>query len=227
MKSNGRRRWRKWARKVRDEDARRSWPPGFIWSFANAGYLRRHNANGYAVPRSLVAVEIPAKPFAAMSLVGMTMGARKRWARNDTPLKPEYQGTKESSAKHRSNRYLWSVMHRQGTGQILYAAARAKYRIGERLRPCPGCNQCGPTIEVERMVCKSCDSDNIGYNTNPDDLPTIGVCAMGAELTGEPGSEQCNQCDGFDIQTEGTMLTKLHTFSICDGSGILPTTIGR
>lgn len=132
MKSNGRRRWRKWARKVRDEDARRSWPPGFIWSFANAGYLRRHNANGYAVPRSLVAVEIPAKPFAAMSLVGMTMGARKRWARNDTPLKPEYQGTKESSAKHRSNRYLWSVMHRQGTGQILYAAARAKAWLGAR-----------------------------------------------------------------------------------------------
>ena len=95
------------------------------------------------------------------------------------------------------------------------------YRIGERLRPCPGCNQCGPTIEVDHLVCKACGSDNIGYNTNPDNLPSIGTCAMGSEMTGEPGAEQCNQCDGFDIETEGTMLTKLYTFSLCSGDGLL------
>lgn len=77
---NGRRRWRKWARKVREEDARRSWPPGFIWSFASAGYLRRHNANGYAVPRSLVVAELPAPAFTARSLCGMTESAKKRKA---------------------------------------------------------------------------------------------------------------------------------------------------
>ena len=104
---------------------------------------------------------------------------------------------------------------------------RARYRIGELLRPCPGCNQCGPTIEVDHLVCKACGSDNIGYNTNPDNLPSIGTCAMGSEMTGEPGAEQCNQCDGFDIETEGTMLTKLYTFSLCSGDGLLPARKAR
>lgn len=52
----------------------------------------------------------------ARKLVGMTMGARKRAARNED----DYT---------RSAEYLFQ---------------RTKYRIGQRLRPCPGCHGCRP-----------------------------------------------------------------------------------
>ena len=218
MKANGRRRWRRRARKWRHKEREYGtyvlrFPPGYRNNLG--GYDRRHQhsaAGRYSADgkERKLAADTPPRPFSARSLPGMSQGARKRMALR----------ARQAALS------LIAGAGREADPKKL-ALLRSIYRIGERLRPCPGCNQCGPTIEVERMVCKSCDSDNIGYNTNPDDLPTIGVCAMGAELTGEPGSEQCNQCDGFDIQTEGTMLTKLHTFSICDGSGILPTTIGR
>jgi hypothetical protein len=53
------------------------------------------------------------------SLVGMTMGARKRAARNED----DYT---------RSAEYLFQ---------------RTKYRIGQRLRPCPGCHTCMPGVK--------------------------------------------------------------------------------
>ena len=56
-----------------------------------------------------------ARPFTARSLVGMTMGARKRAARNSV---------KRSGLKP----------------YMLYE----EYRIGERLRQCPGCMECDP-----------------------------------------------------------------------------------
>ena len=58
----------------------------------------------------------------ARSLVGMTMGARKREARNED----DYT---------RSAEYLFQ---------------RTKYRIGQRLRPCPGCPSCtdSPRLQV-------------------------------------------------------------------------------
>jgi len=53
---------------------------------------------------------VPVKPFTARSLVGMTMGARKRRARGLVG----------------------------DLGHMLYG----DYRIGQRLRPCPGCSLC-------------------------------------------------------------------------------------
>ena len=58
--------------------------------------------------------------FTARSLVGMTMGARKRAVLTEMDRKdhPEY-------------------------GQRLdYSEVRAQYRIGQKLRPCAGCLRC-------------------------------------------------------------------------------------
>ena len=65
----------------------------------------------------------------ARSLVGMTTGARKRAVRREFDLVPcpEYLTTIQ-------DRMQWYLLR----GPYL----RAKYRIGERLRPCPGCPQC-------------------------------------------------------------------------------------
>jgi len=61
----------------------------------------------------------------ARKLVGMTQGARKRAARNED----DYT---------RSAEYLFQ---------------RTKYRIGQRLRPCPGCRKCGyePTVTLWKL----------------------------------------------------------------------------
>ena len=75
------------------------------------------------------------KSFTARSLVGMTMGARKRAADrvavaalgNDRA----HAYTREYGSYLRSGEYLGA-----------YWTARAKYRIGERLRPCLGCCAC-------------------------------------------------------------------------------------
>jgi len=65
------------------------------------------------------------KPFTARSLVGMTMGARKRIRRTITKLLDKMHGN------------LASIGHQ-------HDAARddSFLHIGKRLRPCPGCPQC-------------------------------------------------------------------------------------
>lgn len=60
------------------------------------------------------------------SLPGMTMGARRRAARRYVA---------ENFAARSTPQFV-HVEH------LLYAEARARYRIGERLRPCPGCSVC-------------------------------------------------------------------------------------
>ena len=94
MSPNGRRAWRKW---VRRQDLRRKHkqPKGSVCRMARQA--RRH------IP--LVPGVVLPKPLTARSLVGMTMGARKR---------------------------AWEMMGYQCFD----------LRIGERLRPCPGCPQC-------------------------------------------------------------------------------------
>ena len=71
------------------------------------------------------------------SLVGMTMGARKRKA---------YRYLLEQDAQpHRPDEAAWFVRSLQ---------FRASLRIGERLRPCPGCEECqGWDVEMGLTHC--------------------------------------------------------------------------
>lgn len=83
------------------------------------------------------------KPFTASSLVGMTMGARKRAAYYEA-LRMTADGGPIS------NRALRCCLRTALTPAVLANSVpldyrmevRAKYHIGERLRPCPGCCAC-------------------------------------------------------------------------------------
>ena len=115
MSPNGRRAWRKWVRRVEHNPKLR--PPGkSISRLAREG--KRHLGS---IPPT------PPKSFTSRSLVGMTMGARKRAV------------LKEMDRKD----------HPENGQRLDYWEVRAKYRIGERLRPCPGCFDCA----VECWVC--------------------------------------------------------------------------
>ena len=80
------------------------------------------------------------------SLVGMTMGARKRAARA--------QYMYAAYVLRDCRRYVLRLFADTDDGVSHdYKQARKMYRIGQRLRPCPGCNDCGyaPTITMWRL----------------------------------------------------------------------------
>lgn len=121
MKATGRRAWRKWAKRRRRLYAQLQKSLSVSSKSDPSPYRgvicrRKKKAAEGRGPRA-----VPVKPFTARSLVGMTMGARKRaaWA--------EYQG---------------AILAQDGEEIGSWDDARAKYRIGQRLRPCPGCPAC-------------------------------------------------------------------------------------
>lgn len=71
----------------------------------------------------------PNEPFTPRSLVGMTQGARKRKAWRDVFYK---DGRAITESLNASQEMLLSV----------YNSELAKYRIGQKLRPCSGCLRC-------------------------------------------------------------------------------------
>lgn len=103
------------------------------------------------------------------SLVGMTQGARKRAARRA------------------------AISALRVISASTYWYARRRYRIGERLRPCPGCPDCCEWAEPF--------DDGSFFLHDPDT------------------SHPCDySCDGksFDCDDEGNPPP------LCDGSGVLP-----
>jgi len=72
------------------------------------------------------------------SLVGMTMGARKRAARLQYMLHTYEIGP--------IRREALSVFAPCDAASHTYKRAWRMYRIGQRLRPCPGCAKCHPAI---------------------------------------------------------------------------------
>ena len=86
------------------------------------------------------------KPFTARSLVGMSQSARKRRSRAVAYLvivdvtfiehAETWANAIHSKLFHQRKfpRHQWDLEQ--------YAQVRAKYRIGEKLRPCPGCCAC-------------------------------------------------------------------------------------
>ena len=160
MSPNGRRRWRKWLarqRKHRESPDGGGLEPWCWWlSPEGTSRARRHrgssmvdgqwNADGEKclgeLP-DLSSMTLPAPAFAARSLVGMSQSARKRAARKCLP-----------SSTHAEECYKGTVApDGQRACAKWFHAPRCpieKYRIGERLRPCPGCKNCGyePTVKL-------------------------------------------------------------------------------
>lgn len=142
MSSNGRRRWRKWARNHKCWDnATESW-----FNPCACCLRRRGPTNGDPPPGPL-----PRPAFAARSLVGMSQSARKRAARKCLP-----------SSTHAEECYKGTVAP---DGQRAYVkwfhvprCPIAKYRIGERLRPCEICGNWSPNDPV---ACHSCGGHQV------------------------------------------------------------------
>ena len=83
---------------------------------------------------------MPPKPFTARSLVGMSMGARKRAYR--------------AAVAELEQAEVWR-------GDVV---DRKRLRIGERLRPCPGCLRCRScsgceVLEFEGERCARCGKE--------------------------------------------------------------------
>jgi len=139
MSPNGRRAWRRWMRRVENNPNLR--PPGkSISRLAREG--KRHLVS---IPPT------PAKPLTACSLVGMSQSSRKRKARavafvvinsvtffeHAVPL---------ASALH-ERLYRERGFPRHSEEMMRVRDVRSKYRIGERLRQCPGCFHCQPGVK--------------------------------------------------------------------------------
>ena len=159
MSPNGRRAWRRAAKKLRRKMGRR-WRSPNKWSekrwselvpdleahrgHVTGAWFRRH---GFAEldPRYKIrqyiglwgtvdgdGVEYAVKPksFTPRSLVGMTQGARKRLRRSISKLLDKANGNLASLGyQHDADR------------------DDSFLRIGERLRPCPGCHTCMPGVK--------------------------------------------------------------------------------
>ena len=211
MKPNGRRAWRKAAKKLRWKMGRRwrsqeEWVHGKRWSelvpdleahraHITGTWFKRHGFQSFdaeSSSRHYIGLwgsangETSASSITARSLVGMTTGARKRAVRREFDLVPcpEYLTTIQ-------DRMQWYLLR----GPYL----RAKYRIGERLRPCPGCCSCGPC-----------------YCGNPSTC--IGL--YDSMYVHDKPSPACDVCCGHGC--EDGHCYKRDDAITCDGSGVIP-----
>lgn len=162
MTPTGRRAWRKAAKRMRRKHGYRWRSPDAIWGGKRwselvpdlgahrvqitGAWFRRHGFSGTdealysrhyvglfgSVDGDHVVMQFGPRPFTSRSLVGMTMGARKRAAFRDL----------------RADSFAVETLVK-----IERTEERAKYRIGQRLRPCPGCEACSMTWFVPGNVC--------------------------------------------------------------------------
>ena len=176
MTPNGRRAWRRAAKKLRCKMGRRwrsqeEWVHGKSWFklvpdlAAHRGHIsgpwfKRHGFQSLdpesssrhyiglwgTVDGDTIGFVEAARPFTARSLVGISQSARKHTIR---ALFVELVFTSQGTAIEPTDKgSRWFHLWCRGSGDAAsrdpeYAALRAKYRIGESLRPCLGCSWCG------------------------------------------------------------------------------------
>ena len=128
MSPNGLRRWRRYAKKCRYRSRKEGKVSNATGASLRALFFAARIHPNYAVPP---------KPLTARSLVGMTMGARKRAARA--------QYMYGAYILRDCRRYVLRLFAETKDGvSSEYKRAWRMYRIGQRLRPCPGCHTCMP-----------------------------------------------------------------------------------
>ena len=125
MSPNGLRRWRRYAKKCRYRSRKEGKVSNATGASLRALFFAARIHPNYAVPP---------KPFTSRSIVGMTMGARKRAARLQYMLHTYEIGP--------IRREVLSVFAPCDAASHTYKRAWRMYRIGQRLRPCPGCCAC-------------------------------------------------------------------------------------
>lgn len=215
MNATGRRAWRKWIKRYRRghhaewKRASGEWRAcdgqAKFCALTGAQCKRKSGRkNGLYIPskKDKTEPETKVKPFKTMSLVGMTQGARKRaWLRgalNDY-LFPHQNST---GAEHdvRSD-YSWS--------EIRVDAPFLGTKLGERLRPCPGCSTCARPChycemqEPDDSRCPRCGQ--VMYSTPICDGSGV---LPARRSTSCPGCEECRGYDGG--------IGVVH----CDGTGV-------
>ena len=222
MKATGRRAWRQAGRRFRKAEKRR----GFYPANSVGLFARRH---WRAAERNIGIVgkqfppNVAINPFTARSLVGMTMGARKRrWAKDYDAL-PQFGRFSKTMSMLRA----YGVYPREGNTlaqrlrpcpgccncQPCYCGNPStciglKYRIGEHLRPCPGCCACwGCEQDLTRV---NPVSGNTLHWAGPKRKHTF-ECSMGPPLAGKKSKHIARM-----LKWQETLPDD------CDGSGVLP-----
>ena len=146
MKPNGRRRWRKWAKSRRIK--------------MNAHHRALYTGARMRKAQPVEFAPLPPPVFNPRSLVGMTMGARKRAARFypcagcvactdgiESARPPIEPWRCDLERLDLFDPAMWgrkpdSVPECRQEWLRLWAKQSAKYRIGQSLRPCLGCEEC-------------------------------------------------------------------------------------
>lgn len=171
MKANGMRAWRATARRWRRKQNRANRMIGAPWiNDASGRWYRRQRAFYHQRP------VIQPRPFSERSLVGMTMGARKRAALSELMAAAQTPEPREVA------------------GQVL-DFARREYRIGQRLRPCPGCPDCVTQMQDRWVDGRRVEGEAVRHRNGCSHDDRSGYC-----------------CFGDVIRLVG----------YCDGSGVLP-----
>jgi len=132
VSANGMRAWRRLAKRWRRKQNRHNRETGAPWIADGTGrWYRRQQAFFKQRPT------VHALAFRTWSLVGMTMGARKRKAKFDAWHKAVTYGQEVITRALRRCIATDRTKLRVGNVATEYAQQRLRYRIGERLRPCP------------------------------------------------------------------------------------------
>lgn len=132
-KPGGRRGWRKWAKSRRLK--------------MNAHHQKLYRG---AIMRKKQPERTPlrARPLPVDHLVGRTQGARKRKARHWMECERLHQKAQDLQEAIDRSMGRQPLPRTVGHTRI---SLKEHYRIGERLRPCPGCADCHPNRKLYRL----------------------------------------------------------------------------
>ena len=170
MKPNGRRRWRKWAKSRRIK--------------MNAHHRALYTGARMRKAQPVELAPLPTPAFRTWSLVGMTMGARKRKAKFDAWHKAVTYGREVITRALRRCIASDRTTLRVGNVASEYAQQRRRHRIGERLRPCPeclACVACGWESDFFLSLNPCCDGSGV--------LPARSRVNQGKPLAVEPADD--------------------------------------
>lgn len=177
--------------------------------------FRRHRDTTFRDIEGMCPIALPAPVFGPRSLVGMTMGARKRKAKFDAWHKAVTYGREVITRALRRCIATDRTKLRVGNVAIEYAQQRLRYRIGERLRPCPGCLECEP---------KDCDGCGFSLGSGEDcevcDAHAVDRYVMGCDGSGLlPAKRIAAASREWDLELPPVDLPGCY---LCGGEGWLP-----